>query len=39
MRIRHFLTYRQTVTSINITTIHNQYLIVLKKTRFHGNLS
>jgi len=39
MRTRHFLTYEQNVTSINITPIHYQYLIDLTNTRFHGNLS
>jgi len=39
MKTRHLLTYEQIVTSINITPIHYQYLIVLKNTRFHGNLS
>jgi len=39
MKIQHFFTYKECITSVNLTPFHYQYLIYITETRFNGNLS
>ncbi len=39
MKLHHFYTQEECVTSINITPFHYRYLLQLTNTRFEGNLT
>ncbi len=39
MKIHHFFTQEECITSINITPFHYRYLMHLTNTRFEGNLT